>query len=136
VYNLVARDAARDLFPLCAANRVGITSYSPLAAGFLTGKYTPDRGAMPAGSRFAIRPGHADLYFNDGNFRIVEELRAVSEASGHSMSALAMGWVLDCDAIDSVLVGGRHTGHIDSALHAFTARAKLAAILQSALPEL
>lgn len=128
IYNLAARDAEKDLFPLCAVNRIGITSYSPLGAGFLTGKYTPDRGAMPEGSRFAIKPAHADIYFNDANFQLVARLRAAADASGHSMAALAMGWVLHCEAIDSVLVGARHTGHIDNAIAALQARSELAAI--------
>ena len=133
IYNLAARDAEKDLFPLCAANRIGVTSYSPLGAGFLTGKYTPDRGALPEGSRFAIKPAHADIYFNDANFEIVERLRAASAKSGHSTAALAMGWVLHCDAIDSVLVGARHTGHIDNAIAAMKARSELAAIAREAL---
>lgn len=129
-YSLVARDAEHDLFPLCAANRIGITSYSPLAAGFLTGKYTPDRSTMPAGSRFAIKPAHADIYFRDENFRLVEQLRAAAAASGHSMAALAMGWVLNCQAIDSVLVGARHIDHLDNAIDALKARAELAAAVE------
>ncbi len=132
VYNMVARDAEMDLFPLCAANRIGVTSYSPLGAGFLTGKYTPDRTAMPEGSRFAIKPAHADIYFNDANFQLVERLRAAAQSSGHSMAALAMGWVLHCEAIDSVLVGARHTGHIDNAIQALQARSELAAIAAEA----
>jgi aryl-alcohol dehydrogenase-like predicted oxidoreductase len=132
VYNLVARDAARELFPLCAAHRIGITSYSPLAAGFLTGKYTPDRSALPERSRFAIKPAHADIYFTEENFRVVERLRAVAEATGHSMAALAMGWVLNCEGIDTVLTGARHTVHIDNAIAALTVRAELAAALETA----
>jgi len=133
VYNLLARDAARDMFPLCAEHRIGITSYSPLGAGFLTGKYTPDRAAMPAGSRFAIKPAHADIYFRDENFRIVDRLRAVSQATGHAMAALAMGWVLRCSAIDSVLIGARHTGHIDNAVQALAQCEELAALAQDAI---
>ena len=64
--------------------------------------------------------------------RVVERLRAAAQSSGHSMAALAMGWVLHCEAIDSVLVGARHTGHIDNALAALQARSELAAIAADA----
>jgi aryl-alcohol dehydrogenase-like predicted oxidoreductase len=132
VYNLVAREAEEDLFPLCLANRLGIMTYSPLAAGFLTGKYTEDRAAMPAGSRFAIRPAHADLYFTAENFRTVERLRDLSLLSKKSMPLLAMAWALSCDAIDCVLVGARAPEHLDNAVAALSARSALASELRRA----
>src|SRR5439155_26284281 len=73
-YSLTARDREKDLLPLCEREQIGVLAYSPLAAGFLTGKYTPDRAAFPRGSRFDVIPGHADVYFSERNFRIVEEL--------------------------------------------------------------
>jgi aryl-alcohol dehydrogenase-like predicted oxidoreductase len=132
VYNLVAREAADGLFRLCAEHGIGITSYSPLGAGFLTGKYTGDRSAMPAGSRFAIKPAHADLYFHPANFEVLAQLRRLAEASGHSLATLAMAWVLRQPAIDSVLTGARDKSHLDNALHCMRHLTELAAVWEDA----
>ena len=117
-YNLADPGAQDELFPLCRREEVAITSYSPLAAGFLAGKYTPDRNAFPKGSRFDVIPGHADIYFNDRNFRNVERLRALADTRGLPMVRVAMAWAMGHPDITSVLVGARHTGHLDNAIAA------------------
>ena len=62
-----ARPGARD--PSAGRReQIGVLTYSPLGAGFLMGKYTPDRSAFPKGTRFDVVPGHADVYFSDRNF--------------------------------------------------------------------
>ena len=48
-YSLALPDADEDIFPICEREQVAVTSYSPLGAGFLTGKYTPDRSQFPDG---------------------------------------------------------------------------------------
>ncbi len=122
-YNLADPGAQDELFPLCRREEVGITSYSPLAAGFLAGKYTPDRNDFPKGSRFDVIPGHADIYFNDRNFRNVERLRALADNRGIPMVRMAMAWAMGHPDITSVLVGARHTGHLDNAFDALALRA-------------
>ena len=117
-YNLADPGAQDELFPLCRREEVAITSYSPLAAGFLAGKYTPDRNAFPKGSRFDVIPGHADIYFNDRNFRNVERLRALADTRGLPMVRMAMAWAMGHPDITSVIVGARHTGHLDNAFDA------------------
>ena len=122
-YNLADPGAQDELFPLCRREEVGITSYSPLAAGFLAGKYTPDRNDFPQGSRFDVIPGHADIYFNDRNFRNVERLRALADSRGIPMVRMAMAWAMGHPDITSVLVGARHTGHLDNAFDALALKA-------------
>ena len=118
-YNLVVRDAESELFPLCQSEEIAVTPYSPLGAGFLTGKYTPDRSRFPAGGRFHISPGHADIYFTDGNFRVVDTLRREAAKQGVSTARLAMGWAMTSPSVTSVIVGARTTDHIDNALAAY-----------------
>ncbi len=118
VYNLVAREIEAEVLPFCAQRGIAVLAYSPLAAGFLTGKYSPDRNALPEGTRFAIKPAHADIYFREENFAIVEKLRAVSARTGISMSRLAMGWVMANPLIPCVLAGARDTAQLDNALEA------------------
>jgi 1-deoxyxylulose-5-phosphate synthase len=117
-YSLVARQIETDLLPLCEEEQIGVVVYSPLAAGFLSGKYQPDRAAIPKGSRFDVIPGHADIYFNERNFTIVEKLRRKSELTGVSMVRLAMGWVLQKKSITSVLVGATSVHHLENAVAA------------------
>ncbi len=117
IYNLVDRSIEHDLLPICAERGVGVMTYSPLGAGFLTGKYRPDR-AVASGTRFDVIPGHQAIYFTDSGFHIVEELRRISGESGHSMVKLALGWVLRQSGVTSVLIGARCTEHIDQAFQA------------------
>ena len=106
-----------ELRPLCADQGVGIMSYSPLGAGFLTGKY--GRGdVIPAGTRFDVIPGHQPLYFNETNYRIVEGLQRLAAANGISLPTLAIAWVLAQPAITTTLIGGRTPAHVDQAIAA------------------
>lgn len=117
IYNLVDRGIENDLLPMCAERGIGVMSYSPLGAGFLTGKYRPEAD-VPEGTRFDVIPGHQDIYFTQRGFRIVEELRRMSSESGHSMVKLALGWTLCQDGVTSVLIGARRPEHVDQAFEA------------------
>lgn len=87
-------------------------SYSPLGAGFLTGKYR--RGApVPAGTRFEVIPGHQDIYFTEEGYRIMETLRSAADGEGRTMAHLALSWVLSRNGITSVLFGARKAAHVD-----------------------
>lgn len=115
----LADAAARDeLFPYCLEQKVSPIIYSPLAAGFLTGKYVKGE-PIPKGTRFDIVPGHIDVYFSDRNFHIVSRLRALGEELGVPVAKLAMAWVFRQAGVASVLVGARQRSHLDNALEAF-----------------
>ncbi len=117
-YNLAAREIEADVLPVAAREQVGVITYSPLGAGFLTGKYTPDRGTVPKGTRFDVIPGHIDVYFHERNFQMVERLRALSERVNLPMAQLATAWAFRNPQVDTVLVGARTTRHLDNALTA------------------
>lgn len=112
-YNLVQSE--HDAFPIIRREGLGVFGYSPLAAGFLTGKYTSDRTAVPKGTRFDVIPAHADIYFNDRNFRRVALLHALADRVGVPPLQLAMGWVLQNPAVTTVLVGARTEAHLANA---------------------
>lgn len=120
-YNLVERDIEREVLPLAAHSDIRVITYSPLGAGFLTGKYSPDRTRFPAGSRFDIKPGHADIYFAPGKFETVERLRAKSTTTGIPMAQLAMSWVFQNRQVETVLIGARTIEHLDNAFTALRA---------------
>jgi aryl-alcohol dehydrogenase-like predicted oxidoreductase len=116
-YNLVQREIEADLLPLCADQQVGVISYSPLAAGFLTGKY--GRGtAVPKGTRFDVIPGHQPLYFTERGYSVLDRLERAAQQSGHSMIQLALAWTLNQPHVTSMLIGARNTSQVDQAFEA------------------
>jgi aryl-alcohol dehydrogenase-like predicted oxidoreductase len=116
-YNLAIRDIERELLPLCADQQIGVITYSPLGAGFLTGKYTRSWTA-PKGARFDIMPDHWAIYENETSFRRMEKLRAKSQETGASMIHLALAWVIGQPGVTSVLIGCRSTAQVDQAFEA------------------
>lgn len=119
-YNLVQREVEAETLPKCARETIAVLSYSPLAAGFLTGKYRRD-GEVPAGTRFDVIPGHQPIYFTERGWRIAEGLVELAERENTTPIALALGWVLSRTGVTSMLVGARNAGHIDQALNAYNA---------------
>ena len=113
-YNLVQRGIETDLLPICKAENIGVISYSPLAAGFLTGKYRPD-AAIPSGTRFDVIPGHQDIYFTEHGYRVLTQLDEEVAATNRSHVELALSWVLSQPGITSVLIGVRNKQQIDQA---------------------
>lgn len=114
-HNLAVRGFDRALLALCARFGIATIGFSPLGAGFLTGKH--EQQVQP-GSRFDVIPGHQRIYFNDLAWRRLAKLRDVSARSGRPMVELALAWALRQPHIDTVLVGGRTPEHIDQARRA------------------
>ncbi|WP_438479729.1 aldo/keto reductase [Oleiharenicola lentus] len=114
-HNLAVRTVDDEMRQLCAAHGVAIITYSPLGAGYLTGKH---RGGVEAGSRFAVIPGHQDVYFNPLAERRLARLQEVSVRNGLAMTHLALAWALHQRGVASVLIGGRTPAHLDQAFAA------------------
>lgn len=119
-YNLL--QTGHDALPIAQRAQLDVMAYSPLAAGFLSGKYTPDRAMVPKGSRFDVIPAHADIYFNPRNFRRVQLLHQLATRVGLPPLQLAMAWVLANPLISTVLVGARTPANLDNALAAQQSR--------------
>jgi aryl-alcohol dehydrogenase-like predicted oxidoreductase len=119
-YNLIAREIEDDIIPLATRENVGIITYSPLAAGFLSGKYGPGSSAIPPGTRFNVIPGHRHIYFSDRNFRWLGYLHQLAGKTGIPPLRLAMAWVLHNPAVTTMLAGARHPAHLDNALAALS----------------
>ena len=119
-YNLAVPDAETEVFPICTQEQIAITSYSPLGAGFLTGKYIRgDRNAIPKGTRMDVAPAHIDIYFNDRSFNIVDNLKSKSNQLGVSITQLAMAWAMSHSSVTAVLAGAKSIDHIKSAINAY-----------------
>ncbi len=103
-YNIIDREIERELLPLCLDEGIGVIPYSPLAGGFLTGKYRPDT-PFPEGSRGQLRPERIQRNLSPHNMEILKEMEQISEETGMSMSQLSLAWILANSAITSPIIG-------------------------------
>jgi aryl-alcohol dehydrogenase-like predicted oxidoreductase len=116
-YSLLDRGAERELLPLCADAGVGFTAYSPLAGGWLTGKYRRD-DPFPEGSRMTLRPEPYRHLQTDAIFDGLNALAADARARGVASGTLALAWVLARPHVDAAIIGARKASHLDEALAA------------------
>jgi aryl-alcohol dehydrogenase-like predicted oxidoreductase len=110
-YSLLARRDEREVLPLCARRGVAYLAFSPLAGGWLTGKYR--RGAVyPAGSRMTQRPEPYQEFVTGPIFEALDRLRAIAARRGTSMAGLALGWLLADDRVTQVVIGPGRPEHL------------------------
>jgi aryl-alcohol dehydrogenase-like predicted oxidoreductase len=110
-YSLLDRGDADELLPLCAQHHVSYLVFSPLAGGWLTGKYR--RGEpFPAGSRMTQRPEPYQPFVRDATFEALERLEAISAARGTSMAGTALAWLLADDRVAQVVSGPGRPSHL------------------------
>jgi aryl-alcohol dehydrogenase-like predicted oxidoreductase len=116
-YSLLARRDEREVLPLCARRRVAYLAFSPLAGGWLTGKYR--RGAAyPAGSRMTQRPEPYQEFVTGSTFDALDRLQAIAANRGTSMAGLALGWLLAGDRVAQVVIGPGRPEHLAPAAEA------------------
>ena len=93
-YSLLDREAEREILPLCAEHGLGFTPFSPLAGGWLTGKYKRGQAA-PDGSRMTLRPEpYLHLVDDAAVWRALEGLERLAAARETTPGALALAWLL------------------------------------------
>jgi aryl-alcohol dehydrogenase-like predicted oxidoreductase len=101
-YSLVHRpEFERELLPLCLDQGVGVIPYSPLARGFLTGKYRRDT-PLPASARAG---GIRDIYMNERGFAAVDKLETIAQAHDATIAQVAIAWLLANPAVSSAIIG-------------------------------
>ena len=114
-YSLLARDAERDVLPLCSRERIAFTAFSPLAGGWLTGKYR--RGeAFPADSRMSLRPD--ERFPRDEVYDAVEAFAERAGERGVAPATLALAWLLGEERVTAAIVGPSRLTHLAPALAA------------------
>jgi aryl-alcohol dehydrogenase-like predicted oxidoreductase len=116
-YSLLEREDEDEAIRICIREGLGYTPYSPLAGGWLTGKYR--RGEVPPpGSRMTLRP---DPYLHFQNDRVFDALEAFEEHArkrGTSPAALAIAWLLGDPNVTAVVVGPRRPEQLRPAIEA------------------
>jgi aryl-alcohol dehydrogenase-like predicted oxidoreductase len=113
--NFAVSDISKEIVQVCAGHDIKIVTYSPLGAGFLTGKY---KNGVEDGTRFSVVKGHQDIYFNETSFQRLNKLQKISALTGYATSHLALVWALHQPDITSVLVGGRSIKQLEQAFSA------------------
>jgi aryl-alcohol dehydrogenase-like predicted oxidoreductase len=110
-YSLLARQDERELLPLCAERGVAYLAFSPLAGGWLTGKYR--RGVpYPAGSRMTQRPEPYAGFTTARTFEALVRLQAIAASRGTSMAGLALAWLLADDRVAQIVIGPGRPEHL------------------------
>ena len=105
LYNLLDRDAELDLIPVCQNEGAGVIAWSPLAGGWLSGKYTKDAGGPPAGSRSS--QADWDSHDNDRTWRVLDALRAVAAEVDRTPAQVALRWVMQRPGLSAPIIGAR-----------------------------
>jgi aryl-alcohol dehydrogenase-like predicted oxidoreductase len=121
-YNLLVRDIELEVVDVCRNEGIGILPWSPLAGGWLTGKYGRDEQPMGA-TRLGEDPGRGMEAYGPRNahertWRIIDAVREVAEGRGVPMSQVALAWVADRPAVTSVILGARSVAQLDENLGA------------------
>jgi aryl-alcohol dehydrogenase-like predicted oxidoreductase len=121
-YNLLVRDIELEIVDVCCNEGIGILPWSPLAGGWLTGKYTRDE--VPSGAtRLGENPDRGMEAYGPRNaeertWRIIDAVATVAEARGVSMSQVALAWLAGRPAVTSVILGARTIDQLDDNLGA------------------
>jgi len=103
-YTIAGRDLERELVPMLKSEGLGLLVWSPLAGGFLSGKYGRDQQGE-AGSRrtaFDFPPLHKDRAFD-----CIDCMREIANARGVSVAQIALAWLLHQPAVTSVIIGAK-----------------------------
>ncbi|HRG97677.1 MAG TPA: aldo/keto reductase [Polyangiaceae bacterium] len=116
-YSLMVRELEREHFPVCRQFGIGVLPWSPLAGGFLSGKYTRDQ-PPPAGARLEKWKERFAGFDNERGWRTVDAVKAVATETGASPSAVALAWILTKPEVTSVIFGARSVAQLDENIEA------------------
>jgi aryl-alcohol dehydrogenase-like predicted oxidoreductase len=110
-YNLLARAAEWEIVPACQAAGLGMLAWSPLASGWLTGKYRRGEPA-PAGTRAVENADEGMRIWNqhgqsEQTWQVIDVVRKVAEGRGVSLAQVAIAWLMARPAVSSVILGAR-----------------------------
>lgn len=114
-YSLVGRDVEHEIVPLALETGIGLLIWSPLASGFLTGKYSRENPQGDGGrlTGFDILP-----YDRDRGYALLDAMRPIASAHGASPAQVAIAWLLTRPAVTSVLLGASKLSQLEDNLAA------------------
>ncbi|MCD1269031.1 aldo/keto reductase [Microbacterium sp. MEC084] len=119
-YNLLAREVEWEVVPAALANGLGLLPWSPLAGGWLTGKYTRD--TVPADARHGAAPGAMNglerRRSEERTWAVLDALGEIAAARGVPQGRVALAWLAGRPGVSSVILGARTLAHLDDNLAA------------------
>ena len=116
MYNVLTRQVEAELFPCIREYEISFYAYNPLAAGLLTGRYQSFE-ELPEEGRFKVMSFYKDRYWKREYFDVISKLSEASDASGVSMTAAALIWLMQHSALngandDGVILGVSKLEHL------------------------
>ena len=113
-YTIAGRDLEREVVPLLLDQKLGLMVWSPLAGGFLSGKYTRN-GATEAGRRvnFDFPPIQKEKAYD-----IIDIMHSIAENKGVTIAQIALAWLLNQSVVTSVIIGAKKQEQLLDNLHA------------------
>jgi aryl-alcohol dehydrogenase-like predicted oxidoreductase len=117
-YSLLVRDVEYELVPIAIAEGIGILVWSPLAGGFLSGKFRRGQPA-PEGTRFAAQ-GDQGRFDMERAYDVVEAVSEIAESRGVSSAQVALNWLTTRAGVSSIILGARTEEQLADNLNAAT----------------
>jgi len=120
-YNLLDRRIERELLPVCDTYGLGVMPWSPLAGGFLSGKYKP-QGERPEQGRYTVQKQEKGkdlpVLQSEAAYRVVEGVEKLAQAKGCTTSQLALAWVAQQSYVTSPIIAPRKLDQLEDNLKA------------------
>jgi len=116
MYNLAKRQAEVELLPMAASESLGVTPYSPLGGGLLTGKYGVDQ--RPETGRLVENEMYQTRYGADYHYEVAARFAAFAKDHGFDPVSLAVAWVAGHPAVTAPIIGARSVEQLDGSLGA------------------
>ena len=118
-YNLVTRQIESQYLPMCRTYDIAVTTWSPLAGGFLTGKYSR------SGTKQEDARGNRDDYFEDRyltetNFKILDTVKEVSNEEGISPTQVSLRWLIENEDVSAPIIGARTVEQLEENIKSTT----------------
>ncbi|TSC24466.1 aldo/keto reductase [Corallococcus sp. Z5C101001] len=114
-YSLLERTVEQELVPMALEHGLGITPWSPLKSGALSGKYTRSNVGQTKGDRGAfLQP-----YLNEKTFTLVDALEAIARAHESTVARVALSWVQSRPGVSSTIIGARRIAQLEDNVRAF-----------------
>jgi len=113
-YSLLERTVEQELLPMAGEFGLGITPWSPLKGGALSGKYT----RRNAGEQKADRAALVDEFLNERTYEVVDELEIIAKAHDTTVAGVALAWLHAQPAVTSIIVGARRLSQFEDNVRA------------------
>lgn len=116
-WSLLERGAEREVIPACKAFGVGVLVWSPLASGFLSGKYKRNQ-PPPEGSRLTEWKDTMKRLGQERSYDVIEKLEAIAKKHDATPAQIAIAWLLAKKEVTSIILGARSVAQLDDNLRA------------------